>query len=206
MQKSRSWRSALVTHMALAAVKPCWKYSRLLLSLLTVVSIGLTIYYFWTLPSSAELAAQHRLECSRQQYGKQQGAWMDPFGSRDSVSEDYEPLFKTKLVHLDLKGAPPKLSYLASVLPVMAKLGATGLLVEYEDMFPYSGRLATLAASNAYTVEEIVKLNSLAKENRLEVIPLVQTFGHLEFLLKYHENIHLREVPEQPQVNPIELS
>ncbi len=32
----------------------------------------------------------------------------------------------------------------------MKKWGATGLLIEYEDMFPYDGDLIDLSAPNAY--------------------------------------------------------
>ena len=51
-----------------------------------------------------------------------------------------DPLFQ-KIVHLDLKGAPPKISYFQWFFPFLASLGFGGLLIEYEDMFPYSGRL-----------------------------------------------------------------
>lgn len=116
----------------------------------------------------------------------------------------YEPLFRSKIVHLDLKGAPPKLAYFAEIFPLLAKLGATGLLLEYEDMFPYSGlSLNNSSAHNAYTPAVITQINQLAKENHLEIIPLIQTFGHLEFLLKLPEHVHLREVPDQPQVQNI---
>lgn len=96
------------------------------------------------------------------------------------------PLGK-KLVHLDLKGAPPKFDYLLKVgyelllihflqqlysgsslafiahfrdlylnsqlcscqqlIHVFADLGANGLLIEYEDMFPYEGDLEIIRAS-----------------------------------------------------------
>ena len=45
-----------------------------------------------------------------------------------------------RLVHLDFKGAPPRLPYLKGVLALAANLGATGVLLEWEDMFPWSGR------------------------------------------------------------------
>lgn len=54
------------------------------------------------------------------------------------------------VVHLDLKGAPPKLEYLKSLLPIMSKLGVNALLIEYEDMFPYNRSLIGLRASNCY--------------------------------------------------------
>jgi hypothetical protein len=37
----------------------------------------------------------------------------------------------------------------------------------------------------------------MAEDNGLEVIPLVQTFGHLEHLLKLDEFRHLREVDQE---------
>ena len=36
-----------------------------------------------------------------------------------------------RVVHLDLKGAPPLMSYLKSILPLLKEAGATALLVEY---------------------------------------------------------------------------
>lgn len=108
-----------------------------------------------------------------------------------------------KLVHLDLKGAPPRVSYLAQVLPLFRGLGATGLLIEYEDMFPYSGDLECLRAQHAYSLAEIDEIQKLAKVHSLEVIPLVQTYGHLEFVLKHERFSHLREVRRFPNaLNP----
>ncbi|KAH8311568.1 hypothetical protein KR044_006961 [Drosophila immigrans] len=105
-----------------------------------------------------------------------------------------------RLVHLDLKGAPPKLSFLKQLLPVLRALGATGLLIEYEDMFPYSGALQPLAAHNAYKESELKDfLESAWVEHGLSVMPLVQTFGHLEYTLKLQEFEQLRELPESPQ-------
>ncbi|KAM4663997.1 hexosaminidase D isoform 2-T2 [Discoglossus pictus] len=115
-----------------------------------------------------------------------------------------EPVdFDLILVHLDLKGAPPKVSYLAEILPLFSALGAKGLLIEYEDTFPYYGELAPLKAGHAYSPKEIKEILRLAQLNHLEVIPLVQTFGHMEFVLKHKEFSHLREIPTYPNsLNP----
>ncbi|XP_010352673.2 hexosaminidase D isoform X2 [Rhinopithecus roxellana] len=113
--------------------------------------------------------------------------------------------FKMRLVHLDLKGAPPKVSYLSEIFPLFRALGANGLLIEYEDMFPYEGSLRLLRAKYAYSPSEIKEILHLAGLNELEVIPLVQTFGHMEFVLKHAAFAHLREVGPFPcTLNPHE--
>uniref|UniRef100_A0A034W755 Hexosaminidase D n=2 Tax=Bactrocera dorsalis TaxID=27457 RepID=A0A034W755_BACDO len=104
-----------------------------------------------------------------------------------------------RLVHLDLKGAPPKLSFLKRLLPMLKTLGATGLLLEYEDMFPYTGILQALPAKNAYKVEELKDFLTSVVLHGLSIMPLVQTFGHIEFALKLQEFENLREIPEIPQ-------
>lgn len=109
------------------------------------------------------------------------------------------PLFRGhRIIHLDLKGAPPKVSYYQELFPIINSLGGTGLLIEYEDMFPY--RHEDLTARNAYSKQDIMKIIELASVNNLEVIPLIQTFGHMEFVLKLRNYKHLREVPQYPQV------
>ena len=68
-------------------------------------------------------------------------------------------------------------------------------------MFPYTGPfLNSSSAQNAYSPSGVLQINKVAKENNLEIIPLIQTFGHMEFLLKLPEHLHLREVSDQPQV------
>uniref|UniRef100_A0A6I8SDM2 beta-N-acetylhexosaminidase n=1 Tax=Xenopus tropicalis TaxID=8364 RepID=A0A6I8SDM2_XENTR len=89
------------------------------------------------------------------------------------------------------------------VLPLFSALGATGLLIEYEDTFPYYGELLPLRAPHAYSPQEIREILRLAQSCQLEVIPLVQTFGHMEFVLKHKEFAHLREVEAFPNtLNP----
>lgn len=104
-----------------------------------------------------------------------------------------------RIIHLDLKGAPPKISYYAQFFPLLKQLGATGILIQYEDMFPYSSPLLkNLSALNAYTSQDIQTINSLAKKNSLKVIPYIETFNGLDFVLKLEEFIDYREVKNFP--------
>ena len=104
-----------------------------------------------------------------------------------------------RVVHIDLKGAPPRLQYLISTLPLLVKAGATDLLLEYEDMFPFHAHLQNVSSKSAYSRGELSTLLHAAKNNNLGVIPLVQTFGHLEWLLKLERFKHLREDPQYPE-------
>lgn len=68
-------------------------------------------------------------------------------------------------------------------------------------MFPYTGPLEIIRAGNAYELDELEDLlRYITMDLKLHVIPLIQTFGHLEFLLKFDKYRHLREVDEFPAV------
>jgi len=105
---------------------------------------------------------------------------------------------KPVLVHVDMKGGPPTPKYLVQLLPIFKSWGATGLLLEWEDMFPWQGDLKVAAREGHYTVADVEEVLQSAQLLELEIIPLVQTFGHLEFLLKHQQFSHLREMPDFP--------
>ncbi|KPJ19177.1 Hexosaminidase D [Papilio machaon] len=102
------------------------------------------------------------------------------------------------IVHIDLKGSPPKLEYLTSLLPLLKDIGANGLLMEYEDMFPYKGDIGNLSSKYCYKENELKKFIKFAWKSGFEIMPLVQTFGHMEHALKLQEFKHLREIPMYP--------
>ncbi|KAG6458209.1 hypothetical protein O3G_MSEX010737 [Manduca sexta] len=111
-----------------------------------------------------------------------------------------------RIVHLDLKGAPPKVPYLEKVLIQAKSWGATGILLEWEDTFPYTAALVDIGSQGGcggdgmYTVEEVKYILWLTKVNGLEPIQLVQTIGHMEYVLKHPAYRGLREAPISPAV------
>lgn len=54
------------------------------------------------------------------------------------------------------------------------------------------------ATGSPYTHEDAKLILEIAADNGLTVIPLVQTFGHLEFILKHDQWSNLREVEAYP--------
>ena len=82
-------------------------------------------------------------------------------------------------VHLDLKGAAPKVTYFEQLFPLLHQWGAQGICMEYEDMFPFDGIVNSIKHQQAYTKADIATINRLAQENQLDVMPLLQTYGEL---------------------------
>ena len=55
-----------------------------------------------------------------------------------------------------------------------------------------------MASPKAYSREQIQYLVSYLKRRNLKIIILVQTFGHLEYVLKHSRFIEYREEPDNP--------
>lgn len=111
-----------------------------------------------------------------------------------------------KIVHLDMKGAPMKVDYLEKVFQVIKSWGVTGVLLEWEDTFPYTGELDEIGSvknaggDNLYSLAEVTHLLACIKQLGMEPIQLVQTFGHMEFVLKHPAFRELREMEQAPAV------
>lgn len=128
------------------------------------------------------------------------------FGNQQQPDESQYKLIEEQLdkleriVHVDLKGAVPRVEYFKDFFKMLKDFGATGILLEYEDVFPFKGRLAEAVNGQPYTLQDISFIKAQAAANGLYIIPLVQTYGHLEWILKVKSFSHLRDHSEYPQV------
>lgn len=111
-------------------------------------------------------------------------------------------------VHLDFKGMIPSESKLCQWLQRMKDCGFTAIVLEYEDRFPWE----TLPCDFRERFDRPAwdRIWQFCADLDLEVIPLIQTFGHLEWLLKHQQWTHLRCAghlnilcPEHPEVRPL---
>jgi len=107
-----------------------------------------------------------------------------------------EPYIARRGLHLDLKGVPPTAERLLSLLDLLAAARFNAVLVEWEDMFPWTVD-ERFRCETAYTKEEVQAFAKKAEQLGIEVIPLVQCLGHMETPLKFPEYAALREVPDE---------
>ena len=99
-----------------------------------------------------------------------------------------------RALHLDLKGVPPSAARLPALLDLIAAARYNALLVEWEDMFPWTVD-PRFRSVTAYTPRQVRAFHAAAAVRGLEIIPLVQCLGHMEMPLALDDYRHLREVP-----------
>jgi len=108
-------------------------------------------------------------------------------------------------IHIDLKGARPQLQFWINFCRVLRDWGdVQGLVIEWEDSYPLDVLRGHMYHQEyVYSRQEAARMTTVAEDCGLKVIPLCQTFGHLEYILKHY--VHLREHPERPDcLTPIE--
>ena len=110
---------------------------------------------------------------------------------------------KEIFIHIDLKGARPQLQFWINFCRLLRDWGGVhGLILEWEDSYPLEV-LRMYHQEWAYSRQEAARMTTVAEDCGLKCIPLCQTFGHLEYVLKHFN--HLREHPERPDcLVPIE--
>lgn len=99
--------------------------------------------------------------------------------------------------YLDLRSIYPKFDRLLEFVREMAEYKINTLVIEYEDKLPFE-TMPELCHPEALTPVQFRALLEAASENFMDVIPLQQTFGHLEYVLKHPQYKRLRETPETP--------
>jgi hypothetical protein len=94
-------------------------------------------------------------------------------------------------LHLDLKGIIPSHTQFLKWLDFFKTCGFDGLVIEYEDRYPFQSLPGVFRPG--FSKEEWQAVYAKCGELGLEIIPLVQTLGHLEWLLKHDDYKGWRE-------------
>jgi hexosaminidase len=114
--------------------------------------------------------------------------------------------FAVKAFHLDLRIQVMTMPALKSFVDHLHAGGITTLIMEYEATYPFKNH-PLIPNRYAYTREEIVDFIAYCKNLNIDVIPLQQSFGHLEYILRHQRYAGLREDNKQlSQVDPLRVT
>ena len=102
-----------------------------------------------------------------------------------------------RIYHVDLKGTRRNLATLHALLPRLAEFKINAVLMEYENGIRLD-RHPDLAVPDALTKDEIREWVGAAQGYGITVIPLVQTLGHLQYVLDKPAYRHLQEKEGDP--------
>lgn len=102
-----------------------------------------------------------------------------------------EELRNANWLHLDLKGTIPSAAKLLAWIDWFTECGFNGIVFEYEDRIDWPCWPGVFRPG--YNRDEWREIHSRCRKNGLEIVPLIQTHGHLEWLLKHEPYAYLRE-------------
>jgi hexosaminidase len=100
--------------------------------------------------------------------------------------------FAVKAFHLDLRIQVMTMPALKTFAQKLHAGGINTLIMEYEATYPFQDH-PLIPNRYAYTREEIVGFIAFCKTLGIDVIPLQQSFGHVEYILRHDRYKNLRE-------------
>jgi len=113
------------------------------------------------------------------------------------------PATRLRAVHLDLKGLMPTLPNLRRLIDRLADLKVNAVVAEWEDKIAFDAHPA-IASRLALSKRQVRSLVRYAADRYVRVIPLQQTLGHLEYVLKHSRYARLREAGLVNEIDPLD--
>ena len=113
--------------------------------------------------------------------------------------------FNVKGFHLDLRIQVMKMDALKKFAKTLNESGINTLVMEWEGTYPFQTH-PMIPNRYAYTKDEIKSFISYCGKLGIDVIPLQQSFGHVEYILRNERYKNLREdQKDYSQVCPLEV-
>ena len=81
----------------------------------------------------------------------------------------------------------PTISRMKKMIKNLSEVGYDTIFYNIEHVFKIPGHPKIGSEADGYTIEEFKELDIYAKENNIEIIPLIQSFGHMFHILKHPE-------------------
>ena len=117
-------------------------------------------------------------------------------------NHDEKP-FPVRGFHLDLRIQAMPMPALKKLALQLSQAGMNTLVMEWEGTYPFKDE-PLIPNRYAYTREEVTSFIAYCNSIHLDVIPLQQSFGHVEYILRNSKYKDLREDQKDfSQINPI---
>ncbi|HWK03408.1 MAG TPA: beta-N-acetylhexosaminidase [Puia sp.] len=124
-------------------------------------------------------------------------------GAQSTATEN---TFPVRGFHLDLRVQVMTMEALKAFAFKLSQSGINTLVMEWEATYPYETN-PLIPNRYAYTKEEVVSFIKYCTSLGIDVIPLQQSFGHVEYILRHTRYRHLREDQQDySQVCPLETA
>ena len=123
---------------------------------------------------------------------------VDQFGTQlpDIEIEDW-PDFKARGAMIDISRCKvPSMRTLFDLADILASLKINHLELYTEHTFAFSAHEIVWRDSSPVTAQEIIELDAYCADRFIELVPNLNSFGHFERWLKYHEYKHFAECPD----------
>jgi hexosaminidase len=123
----------------------------------------------------------------------------------DALAQDGDQ-FTVRAFHLDLRIQVMKIDALKNYARHLKDNGINTLVMEWEGTYPYE-KHPLIPNRFAYSKAEVDSFLKYCKSLGIDVIPLQQCFGHVEYILRHDRYKQLREdQKDYSQVCPLETS
>ncbi len=114
--------------------------------------------------------------------------------------------FRVKAFHLDMRIQVMTMPALRAFVQMLHEGGINTLIMEYEGTYPYE-KHPLIPNEYAYTRAEILSFVAFCNQLGVDVIPLQQSFGHVEYILRHSRYRSLSEDPlDLSQVCPLKIT
>ncbi len=100
--------------------------------------------------------------------------------------------FTVRGFHVDLRIQVMTMDALKALADELAAFGMNTLVMEWEASYPYQNN-TTISNELAYTREEVRSFVDYCEALGIDVIPLQQCFGHVEYILRHDRYSELKE-------------
>jgi len=129
-----------------------------------------------------------------------------PATCQENIQAKYD--FAIKGFHLDLRIQVMTMDALRNFVSKLKQSGINTLIMEWEATYPFS-KHPLISNKYAYSKNEIESFIKYCMDAGIDVIPLQQSFGHVEYILQHYRYARLREdqknysqvCPLQPALN-----